>query len=328
MRCASIDIGTNTLRLLVAEVERPEAGLTPLVYKRAITRLGGSYTDETGIDGEAAERTLRALVTFRETIDQYRVERTKAVATSVVRRARNRDWFLEEARKRTGLHINVISGKEEARLSVIGVLSVVGDGTAERLILDIGGGSTEFIVVRGARILGSWSMEMGVVHLAERHLRSDPPRHGELKAMEEEIKGVIGNLKENVSGDPLTSFENNIKRHVELVGTAGTVTTLASIDQNLEVYDRNRINNHVLERGRVEDLYHFLSGLTLEERKDILSLEKGREDLIIPGTAIVLAAMEAFGFDSMRVSDAGLLEGVILEEARGANNIQKKEVAG
>lgn len=315
MKYASIDVGTNTLRLLVAE---PEAsGLRPVLYKRVITRLGGGYSEESGIDGESAERTIRALEGFKSSIDEHGAGKVLAVATSVVRRAVNRDRFLSEVLERTGLGIRVIGGDEEARFSLMGVLSVVGSGGVH-FVVDIGGGSTEFILTRDKELMGTWSMEMGVVHLTEDHLKSDPPGKQELEAMEAEVGKVISGLKERIRRDtgglPGVAGAGVLPEGVHLVGTAGTITTLAALDQDLPTYDAGKINNYTLTRGAVERMYGRLSLLRLSERKQLLSLEKGREDLIIPGSAIVLSVMDSFGFDTMKVSDAGLLEGLILKE--------------
>ncbi|MBI5810584.1 MAG: Ppx/GppA family phosphatase [Deltaproteobacteria bacterium] len=311
MRCASIDIGTNTLRLLIADVERG-GPLKPIVYKRAITRLGGDYTERTGIDRASAERTFAALEGFKKDIKDNPVETIRAVATSVVRRARNRDWFLREVTERTGITPAVITGAEEARMSLLGVLSVIDDTMPKRLVMDIGGGSTEFIATSSNGTRGAWSMEMGVVHLTEAHIKGDPPDKGEMKALEAEVGGTVASLKAMMKNDNIDPSEYTEGVAV-FIGTAGTVTTLAAVDQGLEVYDRERINNYTLTRERVRTLYEYLTGLTLKERSGVLSLEKGREDLIIPGAAITLAAMEAFGFNGLKVIDAGLLEGVMLD---------------
>jgi exopolyphosphatase/guanosine-5'-triphosphate,3'-diphosphate pyrophosphatase len=319
MKYASIDIGTNTLRLLIAEPE--PSGLRPILYKRVITRLGGGYTEDTGIKRESAERTIMALEGFKRAIEDHGVSKIFAVATSVVRRAVNRDWFLSEALKRAGLNISVIGGIEEARLSVLGVLSVIGSGDGgERFVVDIGGGSTEFILTRGSEVLGTWSMDMGVVHLTEDHLKSDPPEEVELEAMEEEIGKVISELKERMKRDIRVSLgtvsDRTVPDRTVLVGTAGTITTLAALDQDLSSYDPDKINNHTLTRDAVTSMYERLSRLKLSEREKILTLEKGREDLIIPGSSIVLSVMDSFGFEKMKVSDAGLLEGLILRECQ------------
>ncbi|MCR4286828.1 MAG: exopolyphosphatase, partial [Deltaproteobacteria bacterium] len=190
MRCASIDIGTNTLRLLIADRD-PGSGILPVLYKRAITRLGGGYTEDAGISPEAAERTVKVLEDFSRLIAENHVQEVFASATSVVRRAKNKESFLSSVSTRTGINPSVISGTEEARLALAGVLSVLTDNAEKRLVIDIGGGSTEFIATRGTEIAGAWSMEMGVVHLTERHIISDPPKEAELSGMEAEITEVL-----------------------------------------------------------------------------------------------------------------------------------------
>lgn len=315
---ASIDIGTNTLRLLIAEIDNKN--LQPVYLKRIITRLGGDYKEDIGISATAQERTIRALEFFSEKIREYGVKEATAVATSVVRRAKNKKEFLENVLKRTGIDVKIISGDEEARLSLLGVLSVIktaappplspstrgtGGGAAKCLVVDIGGGSTEFIATNGGKMMGAWSMEMGVVHLTENYLKTDPPSKEELNAMENEIKAVIAKLKDLV---------NRLLPPAVFVGTAGTITTLAAIDQGLEKYDPEKINNYILSYGTIKKIYQHLASLPLKQREKILSLEKGREDIIIPGAAIALKAMEAFGFDKITVSDAGLLEGILLDK--------------
>jgi len=311
---ASIDIGTNTLRLLIAETDGKK--LNPLFLQRIITRLGGDYKEDIGISPAAEERTINALGIFAEKIKEYGVQEIKAVATSVVRRAKNKKEFLKNVLERTGLNVRVISGDEEARLSLLGVLSVIGNGNKKCLVVDIGGGSTEFIAVDAGKMLGAWSMEMGVVHFTENYLKTDPPAHNELDAMENEINGIIADLKDLMKKACPCELKagNGCLPSALLIGTAGTITTLASIDQRLEEYDADRINNYVLKYETVKKIYQWLASMPLKEREKVLSLEKGREDIIIPGAAIVLKAMEGFGFDKMTVSDAGLLEGILLDE--------------
>lgn len=310
MKYASIDIGTNTLRLLIAE---PDGGrLKPLIYKRAITRLGGSYTEDGGIDKLSAKRTVDALVDFKKIISENKITEVTAVATSVVRRAANRQWFLDEVKKKAGIEISVISGDDEARLSLLGVLSVIEDKSEKQVVIDIGGGSTEFIFTTRLEMHGAWSMEMGVVHLTENYLKSDPPKKTELQALEKEIERVISELKGLMLRGGIYPEDYSSRRGATFIGTAGTITTLAAMDQNLEVYDRDRINNYRLSKKRIQEIYEYLVSLSIKERSEVLTLEKGREDLIIPGSAITLFVMDSFGFDEIKVSDAGLLEGIIL----------------
>jgi len=308
---ASIDIGTNTLRLFIAEREE-DGTLKPVCYVRVVARLGGGYTDEAGIAGVAAERALKALEGFRGVIDKHNARLERAVATSVVRRAVNKLWFIGEARRRAAIDIEVIDGTEEAALSVAGVNSVIRTDKPVSLIVDIGGGSTEFIVVEDGVILYSESLEMGVVHLSEDYQRSDPPTRGELSGMENEIRVSIEGLKKSIRESGLNHLEDSVFDTVEFIGTAGTFTTIAAIDLELETYDSARINNHDVDRLTLQALYARISGLSLNDRKYILSLENGREDLIIPGILIVLSVMYVFGFLTVKVSDAGLLEGLLL----------------
>ena len=316
---ASIDIGTNTLRLLIAEIDNKN--LQPVYLKRTITRLGGGYKEDIGINRKAQERTIKALEFFSEKIKEYDIKEVRAVATSVVRRAKNREEFLNSVLKRTGIEIKIISGDEEARLSLLGVLSVIKVGTDLKsipkcLVVDIGGGSTEFIATDAGRMLGAWSLEMGVVHLTENYLKTDPPTHSELDAMETEIERIICDLRSTIYDLVFFNPKSEIRNSESeiFVGTAGTITTLAAIDQKLEKYESDKINNYILSYEAIKKIYHHLASLPLEQREEILSLEKGREDIIIPGAAIVLKAMKMFGFDKMTVSDAGLLEGILLDK--------------
>ncbi len=314
MRYASIDIGTNTLRLLIAELDGES--LRPVFYKRKITRLGGGYDEDAGISMEAAARTFSALEEFRRHIDEAGATTVLAFATSVVRRAVNREWFREEVRKRTGIEVTVIHGNEEARLALLGVLSVIDDRQGKKLVIDVGGGSTEFVATVGPEMSGGWSMEMGVVHLTEKYLLGDPPSPVELKSMEDEIKGVLDSLLARMRGAGVDPLDFSGKRGASFVGTAGTITTLAALDQDLAVYDRAKINNYTLSREKIEKMYRRLCSMTLTERQTVLSLEKGREDLIVPGSAITLIAMDVFGYTEAKVSDAGLLEGIILDRVK------------
>jgi len=309
---ASIDIGTNTLRLLIAETGSG-GELRPILCERAVARLGGGYSERYGINLDAAERALSVLEGFRAIIDERGARLERAVATSVVRRAVNKDWFVAEARRRAAIDIEVIDGSEEAELSVAGVCSVIETDKPASLIVDIGGGSTEFIVTKGSEILFSESLEMGVVHLSEDYQRSDPPARTEISGMENEIRVAVEGLKRSIRESGVIDLEDHVSDNVEFVGTAGTFTTIAAIDLELDTYDSACVNNHVVDRTALQTMHARLAPLSLNERKAILSLEKGREDLIIPGILIVLSVMYVFGFISVKISDAGLLEGLLLK---------------
>ena len=319
-RFASIDIGTNTLRLLIAEVK--DRFLIPVCHDRYIARLGGGYSEAEGMTPDAMERAVGGLRDFRSTIDGYAVERVRVVATSVVRMARNGMEFAERIRAELGFEVEVVSGEREAQLALLGVLAVL-DAEARRcLVMDIGGGSTEFIAADGGKVAGAWSLEMGVVHLAESYLHGDPPAERELRAMELEVDNLLEVLKGLMYKDGVDVHLYRGGRAV-FVGTAGTVTTLAAIEQKMERYRPELINNYTISRDRVIALYHSLSSMTLEKRSAIPALERGREDLILPGAAITRKAMDTFGFESMTVSDSGLLEGIIID-LLGVNTMRMK----
>ncbi|MEK6531694.1 MAG: exopolyphosphatase [Deltaproteobacteria bacterium] len=315
-RLASIDIGTNTVRLLIADIPHDKK-IIPIAYERVITRLGGNFKPETGIDKASAERTIKAIDGFGRAIRETGgVAAVFAVATSVVRRAVNKDLFIAEVLKRTGIMIRVISGVEEAAYSLAGVLSVVG-ANWRSLVFDIGGGSTEFIATEGAATKGSWSMDMGVVHLTEGFLKKDPPGHDELTGLNMEINRVLTALLLNMENDGIDPAQYSTAKGAALAGTAGTITTLAAMAQGLEIYDQSKINRFILKKDDVSSAFNRLSVLTLEQRKKVLTLEKGREDLIVAGAEIALSVMERFAFDGLIVSDAGLLEGVLIEKTQG-----------
>ncbi len=310
MKAASIDIGTNTLRLLVADVEG--GVVKPVFYDRKITRLGGAYDHDSGIHPDSAERTLAALAHFRELLNDNGVETVLPVATSVVRRAANMEWFVEEARTKYDLDIKVLTGEEEAKLTLKGVKSIFDKDPVRMTMVDIGGGSTEFVMTIGEELRAAYSLDMGVVHLTEKFLKSDPTEEREMILLEDAVEWHFRMLEEKIIHDKIHMPLYSKDKGGVLVGTAGTVTTLAAIIQELPAYDREKVNNFELNYWEVEECYHTLLEMPISEREKVLSLEKGREDLIIAGTAIVLKAMKFFDSPTMVVSDSGLLEGVLL----------------
>ncbi len=312
MKCASIDIGTNTLRVLVAELTGG-ATLKPKLHRRFITRLGKGFIEDRGIDEASAERAFDVLGEIGSILQTQAPDLVDAVATSVVRRAVNREWFVSEGEKRLGNEIRVIDGDEEARLSLLGVASVLSESGLDkkRLVMDIGGGSTEFIFADGDDIKASISMELGVVHLIEKFLLSDPPGVDELDALRGSIEASIDELKVLAKAQSIDPLEFSSK--AVFVGTAGTVTTLSAMHLGLSEYDPEVINSSVLTSDEVEGLFDRLKKQTMKERLQEAALEEGREDLIIAGALIVLLVMKAFGFKEMLVSDAGLLEGIMLD---------------
>lgn len=293
---AAIDIGSNTVRMLIGDVlcER----VAPQRYFRSVTRLGGDYDPMHGLSAAASQRTLCALEAFATVLKERNPTCLRVVATEAVRRAVNRQQFVGEVRARTGLSVEILAGKEEAELTFSGAFSALQPSPLAALIFDIGGGSTEFILCKAGKRLWAKSYPLGVIRLAE----APDSAHG--------IEGILNTLVEDLrlaGWAPLLASAS-----CELVGTAGTVTTLAAMDLAMTEYDWQRINNHVLPQSTLQALHERLLPLAPPARELIAGVEKGRGDLILPGAEIVLALLHVLGKDQMRVSDFGLLEGVLL----------------
>jgi exopolyphosphatase/guanosine-5'-triphosphate,3'-diphosphate pyrophosphatase len=308
MILAGIDIGTNTLRLLIAEIG-------PSTYReirseRRITRLGLEL-DRTGLlSRKDRERSLVALAEFSELIKQHAVLHVAAVGTSALRNAANSREFLDEAKQRTGIDIRVITGREEARLALRGValmLRDTGRGSADPLasavIIDIGGGSTEIIVTHPKGEPDAMSLPLGAVYLTERFIQHDPPTGDEINRLRRSVREGLASQRDLFHPDPARIF----------VGTAGTITTLAAVNQGLAEYDPEKINRFVMTRKFIDDIILKLGSLTLEQRRAIRGLEPGREDIILAGAIVAQEIMESFLSTSMLVSDWGLREGIVFD---------------
>ncbi|MGE0369453.1 MAG: exopolyphosphatase [Candidatus Dadabacteria bacterium] len=301
MRIASIDIGTNTFRLLVTEPGEGDS-LHKLYVGREITRLGeGSGNGTRLIKPGAIERSLKALTGFSEIIRDLGVEKMRAVATSMVRESRNGLEFVNLVKSQTGLPVEVITGEEEALLTVSGVMKSVTFDTPDCLIFDIGGGSTEYIYVKNGTVTNLTSTRLGVVCLTERFLSEEKESEAALAALGAHIEKT---LAEGLSGFPPGG------EGLTVIGTAGTPTSLAAVELDLVKYDANLVNNYTLTRGGIVNILNRILRTPREKRAAIPGLEKGREDLIVSGTEVVLKTLDRFSVGEMVVSDAGLLEGV------------------
>lgn len=297
---AAIDLGTNTARLLVGRIDA--AGqVAPLVLKRCITRLGGGFTKESGISCEAWNRSMHALKDFAEVIQEKGVVKVRAVATSAVRDAINGAAFCADVKEKTGIQLEVIDGREEGLLTLNGVLSGLDCKDGIFLVFDVGGGSTEYTLSNGHESLFTESLPLGVVRLTEGKPDKD--------AMEEKIVRELGRLHGKLSLAGLKDILTN----ATLVGTAGTATTLAAISLKMTEYDYRLINNHVIYLDEIKSILATLIPLSPEDRLKVPGMEKGREDLIIAGILITIKTMEIFGFERLKVSDFGLLEGILLK---------------
>lgn len=293
-RVAAIDIGTNSVLLLVAE--RGSSGWLPLVERATITRIGQGVDQAKVLDPEAVKRTLRVLEEYAGLAAQHGVDGTVAVGTSALRDARGSEAFLDASEALLGCRPRVITGAEEARLTFQGALSgltVEGDVT----VVDIGGGSTEVIVGEaGAEPRQAISLNVGSVRLHERHFASDPPRLDELAAARNTARRALAEAP-GAAGC--------------LVGVAGTVTTLAAIEQRLPSYDASLLHGSQLTADQVNALAERLAALPLLRRKRLAGLEPGRADVIVAGALLLAEVLRWAHVDRLVVSDRGVRWGLL-----------------
>jgi len=301
-RLAAIDLGTNTVHLLVVEASGAE--WRGLHGEQRVTRLGEGQAGTGILQPAAMRRTAEVVAAFCRRAEDLGVHDVRIVGTSAVREAANGAEFLAQVRSSSGRQVQVISGEEEARLTCLGVTQGLPDLKGHFLLFDIGGGSTEFVLSRAGRASPAVSVKLGVVELAERFMDPGPVDDTRYDA----IAALVGARLAAGLTEP-------ILRHgaPALVGSAGTVTTLAALDLGLEWYDPARVHGHRLTRVVVAGLCARLAALSLAERAALPCLEPGRVDLIVPGSAICLEALDGLGFDALVVSDRGLREGIVYE---------------
>ncbi len=269
-----------------------------------ITRLGEGV-DATGeLSADAMDRCLAVLSEFRKVMDGLRVVRSRLVATSAARDASNGDEFLRAAGEMTGVTPELLEGTEEARLSMAGAVSDLDPKGGPFLILDIGGGSTELVTGSGPDdpMLAAVSMQIGCVRVTERFLRSDPPSPEELGRAESAVAELL---------DTTIADEPRLLTARQLVGLAGTVTTLASLQMGLDDYDRDRIHHSVLTADEVHLWYGTLAAEVTQARLDRAGMVEGREDVIVGGALILDQVMSRFGFGDCLVSEADILDGMV-----------------
>lgn len=322
-RVAAIDCGTNSLRLLIADVDPVRHALEDVERRMEIVRLGQGV-DATGrLAPEALERTFRALTEYAGEITSARAAAVRMVATSATRDASNSDEFARGVQDILGVPPEVISGGEEARLSFTGATAELsGNGaaraTADRplppyLVVDIGGGSTEFVLGVGTgpveeADLAAISVDIGCVRLTERHLHADPPSPAEVMAARDDIDRALDDVAAAV---PVAGAHT-------LVGLAGSVTTVTAIALGLPVYDPRRTHHARVSAADVHRVTTLLLGQSRDERAKIGSLHPGRVDVIGAGALILERVMERFGFGEVVTSEHDILDGIAWSIARNA----------
>ncbi len=300
---AALDLGTNSTRLLVAEVE-PGAGSIPdlraIERRMTITRLGQGVNATRRLRPDAIERTLTVLREYRAVMDDHHVQHARATTTSAARDAENREDLFVPAREILGFDLELISGDEEAGLSFLGATAEI-DAPAPYLVVDIGGGSTEFVL--GTREpVAAKSVNIGCVRITEQFLESDPPAPEELSNAVAFVRDHLADVDQEIPG---------LRDATTLVGLAGTVSAVASIEQGLAVYDRDRIHGFRITRAAAEDVFRTLATESLADRRHNPGLESERADVIVGGAIVLVSIFRHFGFDEMLVSEADILDGLI-----------------
>jgi len=298
MRVAVVDIGTNSTRLLIADVAAGGA-LAQLHRESIVTRLGDRVDASGRLADEAMQRVFDTLERFRALIEEHGVTHTTAVLTSAVRDADNGAEFTRQVAERTGIDARTIGGDEEAALTFAGATSERAHDGEEIVVVDIGGGSTEFVVGRDGEVEFHTSTQAGVVRQTERHLHDDPPPPEGLQALADEVATIIGE-----------AIPHELRQRVQMaIAVAGTATSCAAIELALDPYDPERVHGHVLELATLEMTLARLAQMTDEERRDVTGLQPDRAPTIVAGVAMLMEVLRAFGLEEVEVSEHDILRG-------------------
>jgi exopolyphosphatase / guanosine-5'-triphosphate,3'-diphosphate pyrophosphatase len=300
VRVAAVDLGTNSTRLLVADVA--DGRLEEVARRLKITRLGEGVDERRRLLPAPIARVRNVLTDYRREAEQLGAERTLAIATSAVRDAENGEAFLGEVEWSYGFSTRLLTGHEEAQLTFRGIST--GRAIAEdTLIVDIGGGSTELVAGDADGLRFHDSLDLGCVRLTERFLHSDPPPEEELRACADAARAL---LAERVPADV---------RPPTAIGVAGTVTTLAALDLGLADYEPERIHGHVFTRDSVDEQLRRLAAVPVAERREIPALEPERAPVIVAGAVILREVLDHFGLDRLEASERDILDGAALAAA-------------
>jgi exopolyphosphatase / guanosine-5'-triphosphate,3'-diphosphate pyrophosphatase len=305
MRIAAIDVGTNSTRLLVAEVRT--GGFRTLEKRTIVTRLGQNVDKTRSLRQDALNRTLAVVADYAAVCGEYGVEQMIVSGTSAVRDATNRNEFFTGIQSLTGVVPVMLTGEEEARTMFAGAVSDL-EPSSPTLVIDIGGGSTELVYGRTEPEY-LMSRDIGVVRLLEKYLHSDPPGPSELEALREEAVAELAPFR----------VDAGVSADTRLVGVAGTVTQLAAIKAGLAVYDPDVVHHMVLTHGDVRMLARRLSSLPLDGRRRVKGIDPNRADVIVSGAEILKCAMEVFDLGEVTVSEKDILDGLILRLLSSTN---------
>ncbi len=310
-KLASIDVGTNSTRLLICNFDK-RGSLIPISSELTITRLGKNVDEKGILAQESIDKTVTALKRYFHTMKNQGVSMYKAVGTSALRDGVNRDEFINKAKSVSNIYVKTIPGKQEAFLGYLGAVIGLKDAgfksaleASTNLIIDIGGGSTEFSQGCGEVYQGVHSVDVGAVRINEMFFRGDPPKP-------EEIEAAIEYIDKEIAPAINQTLEANIKY---VVGVGGTITTAVAILESMEPYDSKKVHGYTLKQKTIKDLCNDLTGLELSYRKNIPGLPRGRADIIPAGLLILLRIMKALERDKMLVSDTDILHGLLYDQS-------------
>lgn len=300
MKIASIDIGTNTILLLVAEID--EKGIiTTLHHEQRIPRIGKNVDKAGNIGYEAFEKAGKILNEYHNIIKPYNPEKIIVTGTSAIRDSKNNQDFKSYILKETGLSLDIISGSEEATWTYRGGISEFIKDNEECVVIDIGGGSTEIILGKGREIVDKTSLNIGAVRLTERYLKHDPLEIDELESAAKIVNEELSKITLPILGK-------------KLFGVAGTITTLSAYHQKLEVHDPAKVNGYILTIDNIDDIFNDLKIKTNSEISQIKVIPKGREDVLLAGILILKEFMKKFSLEKITTSIRGLRYGIALRE--------------
>ena len=302
MRVAVVDMGTNSTRLLVADVV--DGRVRELERRSTVTRLGRGVDTSGQLAAEAIEEVCAAVAAYITVYEELQAERVRAIATSAVRDASNREMFLAELRERFALDAEILDGAEEARLTYVGAYAE--RAPAEKtMVVDIGGGSTELVIGDGSEVGFYASLQAGTVRHTERHISHDPAEAAELEELAGDVQGLIDRALEGAA----------LARANFGIGVAGTPTSLAAIDQQLDPYDPELVHGYRLSLESIQRMLSQLAAMPLAERLEVTGLHPGRAPTIVAGVVILIQVMRAFGLSQIEVSEHDILWGAGLELA-------------
>jgi exopolyphosphatase/guanosine-5'-triphosphate,3'-diphosphate pyrophosphatase len=313
VRVAVVDIGTNSTRLLIADVDAHTEAVNVLERHSHVTRLGHGVDSSGSLANDSMQRVFDTLAQYRTLIQQLGATANLAVLTSAVRDASNGPQFAQQVREDFQLDAKVLSGDQEAQLTFLGAMSGraaqgFADDSQPIVVIDIGGGSTEFVVGVGSTTRFHTSLHAGVVRMSERHIHTNPPQPHELQALAADVRAT---LHQGLPNDQRQAVKSGI-------AVAGTATSAAAIDQELDPYDPARVHGYQLQLGTVELLLARLADMDEQQRRQVVGLQPDRAPTIVAGMIILQQAISAFSLEQVQVSEHDILYGGALQLARGS----------